>query len=165
MAQARKHEHPVLAHRLELLLEQPLAHVERRAEVRHSVDLACVVRRRHWRFSRARVLDLSADGMLFAFGQRIDDGAELDVSFKAAQPAIWFDARATVTRVVRGRRKGDTGAAVGLRFESLSAVAHLILRGYLRNLPRPDARREPPSALMAKGDDYAGIVRGILEGR
>ena len=165
MAQACKHEHSVLAHRLELLLEQPLAHPERRAEVRHSVDLVCVVRRKYWRFSRARVLDLSADGMLFAFGQRIDDGAELDVSFKAAQPAIWFDARATVTRVVRGRRKGDAGSAVGLRFESLSAVAHLILRGYLRSLPRPVARREPPSALQVKGDDYAGIVRGILEGR
>jgi len=72
---------------------------------------------------------------------------------------------ATVTRVVRGRRKGDAGSAVGLRFESLSAVAHLILRGYLRSLPRPVARREPPSALQVKGDDYAGIVRGILEGR
>jgi hypothetical protein len=164
MAQTCKHEDPVFAHRLELLLEQPLAHPERRAEVRHSVDLVCVVRRRYWRFSRARVIDLSADGMLFAFGQRIDDGAELDVSFKAAQPAIWFDARARVTRVVRGRRKGDAGSAVGLRFESLSAVAHLILRGYLRNLPRPDPRREPPSALAARGDDYAGVVGRILDG-
>jgi len=155
----------VLAHHLELTFERLLPHPERRAEVRHCVDLVCVVRRRYWRFSRARVIDLSADGMLFAFGQRIEGGTELDVSFKAAQPAMWFDARATVTRVVRGRRKGDSGSAVGVRFESLSAVAHLILRGYLRNLPRPACLREPPSALVTRSDDYAGIVRRIVEGR
>jgi hypothetical protein len=87
------------------------------------------------------------------------------VSFRAAEPAIWFDAHATVTRVVHGRRTRDSGPSVGLQFDSLSAVSHLILRGYLRSFPRPPALREPPPALVAKSEDYAGNVRSILEQR
>jgi hypothetical protein len=155
----------MLAHPFELTLERLVPRPERRAEIRHRVDLACVVRRKHWRLSRARVIDLSADGMLLSFDGWIDDGVELDVSFKAAEPAIWFDTHATVTRVVCGRRTRDSGRAVGLRFESLSAVAHVILRGHLRNFPRPPPLREPPHALVAKSEDYAGIVRIILEER
>ncbi len=157
----------MLANQLELLVdsERPLAHPERRAEVRHCVNLFCVVRRKHWRLTRAKIIESSADGMLLSFEQHIDEGAELDVSFKTAQPAIWFDAHAKVTRVVQGRRKLDPGPSVGLRFDALSAVAHLILRGHLRNFPRPPALREPPAALAAKSEDYAGVVRSILEGR
>jgi hypothetical protein len=157
--------HTMRAHTLELIFERSVPRPERRAEIRHRIDLVCVLRRRYWRFSRARVIDLSADGMLVSFEQRLDDGASLEVSFKAAEPAIWFDARATVTRLVRGRRARDSGPALAMRFESLSAVAHLILRGHLRNLPRPPPLREPPAALVAKSEDYAGIVRDILEER
>ena len=152
----------MLADPFELTRER-LAPPERRAEIRRCVDLACVLRRRHWRFARARVIDLSADGMLLSFEGLLDDGAELDVSFKAAEPAIWFDTHATVTRVVHDRRTCDSGRAVGLRFESLSAVARVILRGNLRNCPRPPPLREPPLTLVAKGEDYAVIVRNILE--
>ena len=152
----------MLAHPFELTRERLVPRPERRAEIRHRVDLACVIRRRNWRLIRANVVDLSADGMLLSFEGWIDDGVELDVSFKAAEPAIWFDTHATVTRVVHGRRTPDSGRAVGLRFASLSAVAHVILRGHLRNLPRPPPLREPPPALVAKGEDYAGILRSIL---
>jgi hypothetical protein len=148
----------------ELIFERLVPPAERRAEIRHCVDLVCVIRRRHWRFIRARVADLSADGMLVSFEGRVDVGVDLDVSFKAAQPAIWFDTRATVTRVVQGRRACDSGHAVGLRFESLSAVAHMILRGNLRRLPRPPSRREPPRrGHHPNREDYASIVRSILE--
>jgi hypothetical protein len=151
------------AHPLELTFERLTPRPERRAEIRHRVDLACVVRRGYWRFTRARVIDLSADGMLLSFEGWIDEGVDLDVSFKAAEPAIWFDAHATVRRVVRGRRSRDSGHAPGLRFESLSAVSHVILRGHLRNFPRPPSLREPPSAPVAETKDYANIVRSILE--
>ena len=154
----------MLAHPFELTRER-LVPPERRAEIRHCVDLACVIRRPYWRLIRARVVDLSADGMLVWFEGRLDDGMELDVSFKTAEPAVWFDTRATVTRVLHDRRAFDFGRAVGLRFESLSSVSHLILRGNLRKLPRPLPLRDPPSRLAAKGEDYAGIVRSILEGR
>jgi hypothetical protein len=149
---------------VELTFERLRFLPERRAEIRHRVDLACVVRRKYWRLTRARAVDLSADGMLLSFEGWIDEGADLDVSFKAAEPAIRFDAHATVTRVVRGRRGSDCGPAVGLQFESLSAVAHMILRGHLRKLPRPPPLRELPSALVPKMMDYAGIVRSILAG-
>jgi hypothetical protein len=152
----------MLAQPFELLSEPHVPRTERRAEIRHRVDLACVVRRKHWRLTRARVIDLSADGMLLAFEGWIEDGVELHVSFKAAEPAIWFDTLATVTRVVHGRRAHDARRAVGLRFESLSAVARVILRGHLRCFPRPAPQREPPRALAAKSEDYASIVRSLL---
>jgi c-di-GMP-binding flagellar brake protein YcgR len=152
----------MLAHPLERTFERLIPRLERRAEMRHCVDLACVVRRRHWRFTRAYVLDLSADGMLLSFEGWLDTGVELDVSFKAAMPAMWFDTHATVTRVVHDRRTRDSGRAVGLRFDSLSAVSHLILRGHLQNSPRPPSLREPRRAAVANRQDYASIVRNIL---
>ncbi len=157
----------MLAPPVEPTLERLVSRPERRAEIRHRVDLWCIVRRKHWRLSRVRVVDLSADGMLLSFEGCgwIDDGVELEVSFKAAEPAIWFDTHATVTRVVRGHRRSDSGRAVALRFDSLSAVAHVILRGHLRKFPRPPPLREPPPSLVAKSEDYAGIVRSILEER
>jgi hypothetical protein len=155
----------MLAQPLDLTFDRWVPRSERRAEIRHCVDLVCVLQRRYWRLTHARVIDLSADGMLVAFEQRIDDGVELDVSFKTAEPALGFDTRATVTRIVRGRRAGDAGLAVAVRFESLSAVAHLILRGHLRNLPRPRPLRDPPPLLTVTGPDYAGVVFDILEGR
>jgi hypothetical protein len=155
----------MLADRFELACERWEPPIERRSEIRHGVDLVCVIRRRHWRFTRARVADLSADGMLVSFEGWIGVGVGLDVSFKVGQPAIWFDTHATVTRVVQGRRAQDSGHAMGLRFESLSAVSHLILGGQLRYLPRPPSRREPRQRqpLDAKSEDYAGVVRSILE--
>jgi hypothetical protein len=152
----------MFAQPFDLLPEPRVPRTERRAEIRHRVDLACVVGREHWRLIRARVIDLSADGMLLSFEGWIDDGVELHVRFKAAEPAIWFDTHAIVTRVVHGRRAGDAGRAVGLRFESLSAVARVILRGNLRSFPRPAPQREQPPALAGRGEDYAGMVRSLL---
>jgi hypothetical protein len=137
----------------------------RRREIRHAACLGCTVRRKGWQLLGDRMVDLSPRGMLFLCADPVDVGAKLLVSFRATELAVPFETRATVARVVQGRRRDDTGRALGLRFDSLPAVSRLILRGYLRRLPTSSvARREPPPEFAPQGApvDYAGMVQRVL---
>jgi len=136
----------------------------RRREMRRHVRLACRVRRMDdWRLLGDRTLDLSPEGMLVLSDERVDEGLDLVVSFQATELPIWFDACAKITRVVEGRRPGDPGRALGLRFETLPAVSRLILRGYLRRHPLTHAQREPPLDIAAlSGIDYASQVHRFM---
>jgi hypothetical protein len=144
----------------------------RRGEMRHSIRLGCRVRRiEDWRLLGDRTLDLSPQGMLVLSDERVDEGASLVVSFQATELPIWFDACATVSRIVQGRRPGDRGRALGIHFDTLPAVSRLILRGFLRRAPLTRATREPPPGRGASalgdedaGVDYAQAVGQILEG-
>jgi hypothetical protein len=140
----------------------------RRREMRRWARLGCRVRRiDDWSLVGDRTLDLSPQGMLVLSDETLDWGAEVVVSFQATELPIWFDTMATMVRVVEGRRPGDTGRALGLRFETLPSVSRLILRGHLRNLPATLPQREPPTALAsaASDPDYAQIVKDIWAGR
>lgn len=138
----------------------------RRREIRRSAVLGCRVRRLETsRLVGDRTLDLSPQGMLLASDEGLLEGTELMVSFMATELPIWFDTQATVTRIVQGRRPGDAGRALGLRFDTLPAVSRLLLRGHLRKHPVAPAQREPPLDLKKKDPDYAQIVKDILEGR
>ncbi len=139
----------------------------RRREMRRSAALGCRVRRSDSnQLLGDRTLDLSPQGMLLMSDERVDEGSEVLVSFMATELPIWFDTRATVARIVQGRRPGDVGRAIGLRFDTLPAVSRLLLRGHLRKHPLAQAQREPPIELTRKKDtDYAQIVKDILDGR
>jgi hypothetical protein len=138
----------------------------RRREIRRCVRLGCrVVRRSDWRLMGDRTVDLSPQGMLLLSDEGIDHGDELLVSFQATELPIWFDTRGTVTRIVAGRRPGDRGRALGVRFDSLPSVSRLILRGHLRRLPVTMAQREPPPELIERRVDYASMVKDIFDGR
>ena len=138
----------------------------RRREIRRSATFGCRVRRVETsRLVGDRTLDLSPQGMLLMSDEGLVEGSQLLVSFMATELPIWFDTEATVTRIVQGRRPGDLGRALGLRFDSLPAVSRLILRGHLRRHPAAPAQREPPIELAKKDTDYARIVKDILEGR
>ena len=136
--------------------------VDRRRETRRAVRLGCCVRRMDdWKLLGDRTVDLSPRGMLVLSDERVREGSELVVSFQATELPIWFDACATLTRVVEGRRPGDPGRALGVRFETLPAVSRLILRGFLRRLPATAPQRERPLDLaLAEPEpiDYAGAV-------
>jgi hypothetical protein len=138
---------------------------DRRREVRHSARVSCrVVRRADWHVLGIRTVDLSPEGMLVVSNERADKGSELLVSFQATELPIWFDTRAVVTRIVEGRRRGDEGRALGVRFESLAAVPRLIMRGHLRKLPRPLPLRDPPQEFGPEEEcvDYANLLRRAL---
>jgi len=152
------------------LVRSACGHVpaQRRREIRRAVRLGCrVVRRKDWRLLGDRTVDLSPAGMLVLSDERIEEDAELLVSFQATELPIWFDTRGTVTRVVDGRRPGDRGRALGVRFDALPAVSRLILRGHLGKLPRTVAQREAPFGLGENGElvDYADVVRRIMSER
>lgn len=139
----------------------------RRREVRRAVRLGCRVRRMEdWRLLGDRTVDLSPEGLLVLSDERVDEGTDLVVSFQATELPIWFDTCATLTRVVEGRRPGDPGRALGVRFETLPAVSRLILRGFLRRQPKTRAQRELPLDLQMQGEpvDYAHDVGSVLLG-
>ncbi len=136
----------------------------RRREIRRAARLACRVSLR----SDGRALgdcavDVSPRGLLVLSDERVDPTERLLVSFQTTDLPIWFDTEATVARVVEGRRTGDRGRALGLRFESLSAVSRLILRGNLKRHPPTEAARELPPGLAPPSFDYAAEILRILE--
>jgi hypothetical protein len=140
------------------------APLDRRAEMRRVVRLGCRVRRPDGRPVGDRILDLSPQGMLVRADTWLDRGASVLVSFQATDLGLWFDAPARVARVVHGRRPGDPSRALALRFDALSAVSRLILRGYLRDAAPVPPHRPPPFELVRRSHDYAGDVRRALEG-
>jgi PilZ domain-containing protein len=138
----------------------------RRGEIRRSVYLGCRVKRvTSSGLVGDRSLDLSPQGMFVLSDENLEPGAELVVSFQATDLPIWFDTRATVARLVAGRRLGDDGRGFGLRFRTLPAVSRIILRGHLRKAPRAAPQRWPVAAPQSKDPDYAQLVRDIFEGR
>lgn len=136
----------------------------RRGEMRRAVRLGCRVKRGNGRLVADRSVDLSPQGILVTSDERLEEGADLCVSFQATELSLRFETRATLRRVVEGRRPGDEGRALGLHFESLPAVARLILRGHLGKAPQPAPRRDPPAELLVRRRqfDYAEAVRRIL---
>lgn len=114
-----------------------------RREIRRAVVLTCqIVRERDFRLVSERALDVSPDGMLVATDVDLEPGENVFVSFKTTDLGLWFDSEARVARIVQGRRPGDKGKAVGIRFATLPSVKRLILRGHLRRVPPPVPRRK-----------------------
>ncbi len=125
--------------------------------MRRAAKLNCeVVREADFCRIGTKTLDVSTDGMRISIDQceEVCVGDELFVSFQMTPMGLWFDARAKVMRVVHGRRPGDQGPEIGIRFENLSAVTRLIMQGALRKVP-------PPLPKRATRVDYAESVRRV----
>ena len=91
-------------------------------------------------------------------------GDSLIVSFKATELGIWFDAEATVARVIRGRRPKDRGRCVGLSFTRFDAVSRLLLRGHLRRTAPPLPQRPPRDCADRLRGDHQAHHAGRLTG-
>ena len=125
--------------------------------MRRAVRIDCqVVRERDFKLVARRTVDLSTEGMLVASEVDVLPGEELIVSFKTSAFNIYIAADATVARVIQGRRPGDRGRCLGLKFRELDAVSRLVLRGSLRKVPPPLPQRE-------RLVDYAATIRRISE--
>ena len=126
-----------------------------RREVRRAISMTCqIVRERDFRLVSEKALDVSPDGMLVATDVDIEPGENVFVSFRATALGIWFDTEARVARVIRGRRPGDKGRGIALRFSTMPRVKRLILRGHLRRVPPPVPRR-------AQRIDWAATIRSF----
>jgi hypothetical protein len=129
-----------------------LVHAQQRRIVRRSMRVECqVVRERDFRLLGSRAVDLSPMGMLVMAQEKVLTGEPVVVSFRIPLSSRWFDAEATVARVVHGRRPGDLGRCFGLSFDSLEEDATAFLRRALRGVPPHLPRREPRV-------DYAATV-------
>src|SRR5258706_7462166 len=134
-----------------------LVHKNERREIRRKLVIPCrVIRERDLELIGACALDVSPDGMLVMAIRDATPGDHVVVSFHATELDIRFEAEARVARVVRGRRPGDRGKCVGLRFEKMDAVKRFILRSHLKKNAPPLPQREPRL-------DYAATIRKIAE--
>jgi hypothetical protein len=126
-----------------------------RGILRRAVDLHCqAVADDGFRLIGHRMLDLSPDGALVQSVSEVGVGETVVLAFPTPGGFSWIDAEASVARIIRGRRHGDRGPSIALRFERMDPVARAILRGSLHGLPPPvpgrDVRR-----------DYASTVASI----
>jgi hypothetical protein len=129
-----------------------LVHAQERRIVRRAMRVECQVVREHdFRLLGSRGVDLSPLGMLVMAQERVLTGEPVVVSFRVPRSSWWFDAEATVARVVHGRRPGDLGRCFGLSFDSLEEDAKAFLRRALHGVPPPLPRRAPRV-------DYAATV-------
>jgi PilZ domain len=130
-----------------------LVHASQRRAMRRALRVECqVVRENDFRLVGRAAVDLSPSGMLVIADVPVLTGEAVLVTFRLPRIGIWFDAEATVARVLHGRRPGDRGErCLGLAFEPLPPNAERYLRGELRNHPPPLPMREPRV-------DYASTV-------
>jgi hypothetical protein len=121
--------------------------------MRRAVRVDCqVVRERDFKLLSTRGVDLSPLGMRIVTREPVLTGEPVIVAFRLPNGVRWFDAEATIVRVVHGRRTGDTGRHLGLAFDSLAPEAQAYLDGALHAVPPPLPMREPRV-------DYAETVR------
>jgi hypothetical protein len=132
-----------------------LVHAQERRALRRSVRVDCqVVRERDFRLVGSRGVDLSPFGMLVFAQEPVLTGEPLFVAFRLPRSAWWFDAQATVARVVHGRRPGDGGRCLGLAFDTLGAAEQYFLHTMLEGVPPPVPKRD-------RRIDYAASVRCV----
>jgi len=126
-----------------------------RRVIRRGLAIDCqVVREWDFRPVGRRAIDLSTDGMQILSEADVKLGDDLIVAFRATPLGIYFETEATIARIIEGRRAGDTGRSLGLRFRAFDPIARHILRGALRKVPPPLPRRDPRI-------DYAATVLRI----
>jgi hypothetical protein len=129
-----------------------LVHAQQRTALRRAVRVDCQVVREHdFKMLGSRGVDLSPAGMLVMAQEPVLTGEPVIVSFRLPRGLYWFDAQATVARVVHGRRPGDTGRCFGLEFHTFDDDCKWFLALALRGTP-------PPVPCRAARIDYAGSV-------
>jgi c-di-GMP-binding flagellar brake protein YcgR len=126
-----------------------------RVAFRHAVHVDCQIVREHdFKLVANKSLDVSATGMQVVSELDVAIGESVIVSFRAPRTDRFIDAEAVITRVVRGRRRGDVARSIGLEFSTIDRASFITLKSALRRLPPTRARR--PSRL-----DYAGLARVV----
>jgi hypothetical protein len=134
-----------------------LVNLEERVFDRHAVGLRCqLVREKDFKLLGVCALDMSLGGMLVQSGVPVLTGEDVIVSFEVPWLRTWFDATGQIARVLHGRRPGDFGRAIGIRFDRLDSVTRAFMTAGLRYLPKLTASRAPRI-------DYAATIQRISE--
>lgn len=129
--------------------------LRQRRSVRRAVGTKCqVVAEQGFRLLGETTYDVSEHGLLLASDADVWLGERVFVTLETPRGVSWVDGEAEVVRVVRGRRQGDRGRGIGLRFSRMDAIDRVILGASLRGLP-------PPLPARHLRCDYAGAVEAI----
>jgi hypothetical protein len=99
-------------------------------------------------------LDLSARGMRVRALRPVALGTHVLVSFRIPDAGVHMDVSAVVSRVARGRRRGERFPTLGLSFVDLGHVEGVILSARLKGVP-------PPTPARHLRVDYARSVHAI----
>lgn len=111
--------------------------------LRHTVRGNCqVVRERDFRLVADRIENVSAWGLLVGPADPVLTGERVFVSFQLPGSDRWYDACGVVTRIIHGRRPGETSRSFALEFTDLGAFDRFKLRRALERVPvTPPAAR------------------------
>ncbi len=131
---------------------ETLIPARQRRVIRRAIGVQCqVVREYDFRLIASRGVDVSPSGMLVMGEEPALTGEPVIVSFRPPYSPHWFDAEATIARVVHGRRPGDRGLCFGLVFNRIEAKAEWFLGRALQGVP-------PPVPSRARRVDYAASL-------
>jgi PilZ domain len=120
----------------------PVGRAERPS--RYVLRVPCeVVRLRDFRLIADRVEDFSAGGLLVSPAEPVLTGEEVIVSMRFPATGEWLDAEAVVTRVLHGRRPGETARCLGLEFGKLDRRGWLSIHRNLGRTPPAPPRARP----------------------
>jgi hypothetical protein len=126
-----------------------------RKSLRRAVRTECeVVAEDGFRLLGRYTLDLSEDGLLLDAGAPCVIGEPVIVSLRMPRGTSWIDAEGHVARAIDGQRREDCGSALGIAFDTMSAVDRAILRASLHGLPPPVPRRH-------RRMDYASTIGAL----
>jgi len=104
--------------------------------VRRTARIACqVVRLRDFVLVADQIENVSNEGLLVGPADPVLTGEEVIVSFQLPGLKDFIDAEAVVTRVVHGRRPGESRRCLGLSFTEISPFSRLLLDSYIKRLP------------------------------
>lgn len=113
-----------------------LSKIVLRRPVRRCVRSWCqVVRERDFRLVADHIEDLSLDGARVGPAEPVLTGEVLLFSFKVPHFDVWVDAEAVVTRVLHGRRPGESARSLGLEFFGMAPWQRYLLQQALAMVP------------------------------
>jgi hypothetical protein len=111
---------------------------------RHALHAPCqIIRLRDFRLIADRIENFSAEGLLVSPAEAVLTGEPVLVSLQFPDTGDWFDAEATVARVVHGRRPGEWTRCLGLIFDRLGRDAERVLTRQLGHTPPAPPRSRP----------------------
>jgi hypothetical protein len=129
-----------------------------RETLRRRVRLPCqIVEEQGFSLLAQECEDLSTQGMRVRALLPARVGTRVLASFRVPGSSLYIDTEAEVVRVLWGRRSGDQGSSLGLRFLDLSRVDRAILASRLAGLP-------PPAPERSLRFDYASTVWAVARG-
>jgi hypothetical protein len=136
-------------------MQEELSAAKDRKTLRRRVRIPCEVVREHdFALVSDVCFDLSPHGMRVRSLSPVELNTPLLVSFRVPDAGVHMDVSARVSRVAKGRRRGERFATLGISFVDLSPLEGAILAARLKGVP-------PPAPARHLRIDYASSVQAI----